>query len=127
MQDDAVAVVEAWQSAGNQRDVAAALALSAPDVAISGPRGNVKGHAILADWIERAGISLTTVAVYACDGRVVLSQDAVWTADEASDPHRVASSFVVLEQQVSRLARFDSLAGALHDAGLTEADALSNA
>jgi hypothetical protein len=120
-----VALVEAWQEAVNQQDIERLLTLSAPDIEIIGPRGAAQGHSILRDWLNRAGLSLTTQRIFARDNVVVLAQHGKWLAAETGQvigEAAVASCFRVAHQQVVQVARYDDLATALEAGGLTNTD-----
>lgn len=77
---DSVALVQAWLAAANQQDSAQLLALSSPAIELVGPRGVGHGHRLLLDWLGRAGLTLTTQRIFACDQIVVVAQQGVWRA-----------------------------------------------
>jgi SnoaL-like domain len=123
-----VAVVRAWQDAANSQDTARLLELSAPAVEIVGPRGAGRGHQLLRDWLGRAGLSLETLRVFARGDVVVVAQRGVWRSAETGEvtgEAEIASCFRVEGGRVARFARYDSLDGALADAGLTHGDETS--
>jgi hypothetical protein len=115
-------VASAWQTAVNARDQAALLALTDPEIEIVGPRGVAHGHEILLAWLDRAQLELTTRRSFARGDAVVLAQHGVWAGQSEAD---VATSFVIRDGKVVRLARYDTIAEALADAGLTVDDELS--
>ncbi len=109
-------VVEAWQQAVNASAVARLLAASSPDIEVGGPRGSGHGHALLREWLERAGLHLRPLRWFCgAGGAVVVEQDARWSG---GDPVRLASSFRVAGGVVARFFRHDDLASALASAGL---------
>lgn len=120
----AVQVVSEWVAAVNAQDIPGVVARSTRDVVLGGPRGSARGQKELRDWVERAGLQMTTDRVFAAGTRVVLLQQAAWrdrrglVIAEAT----VANRFEVAGDRVSAVTRYDSLSGALADAGLTEAD-----
>lgn len=119
------AVVLAWQEAANAQDAGRLVALSAPDIAIVGPRGAAHGHQVLREWLARAGVRLAPRRVFARGAAVVVAQHGVWREAGTGailGEQAVASSFRVADGRVARVARFDLLAEALADAGLGEAD-----
>lgn len=121
----AIELVRQWQESANQQNVSILLNLSDPHIEIVGPRGSAHGHQVLSEWVQRAGAHFTTLRVFARDDRVAVAQHAEWRSPETGEvtgEADVASSFRVEEQRVMRVARFDSLDQALHDAGLTIAD-----
>jgi hypothetical protein len=123
--DEAVAVVQAWQEAVNAQDHERLLALSHPEIEIVGPRGTAHGHQILLEWLDRAGLRLTTLRLFARDGTVVAAQRGVWRSPEtgtAMGGAEIASWFRVEGGKVVQYARFDQLTDALAAAGLTEVD-----
>ena len=125
MSPSPLTVVRDWIDAANRQDTDALLALSDPDVEIVGPRGSVRGAAVLRDWLARAGLTLKTKRAFARGGAVVVEQRGVWrsaeTGGEASEAD-VASRFEVEGGRVVAYERFDDLGAALAAAGLGEAD-----
>jgi ketosteroid isomerase-like protein len=119
--------VHAWLAAVNAGDADAALARTAPDVAIVGPRGTARGRAVLRAWLSHAGATFATRAVYARGDAVVVAQRGTWR-DPATGATRgaadVATRFRVTNGQVAELQRYDELAAALREAGLTPADGI---
>lgn len=118
--------VLAWLDAVNAGDTEAALDRTAPDVAIVGPRGTGRGREVLRAWLGHAGATFATRAVYAGGEAVVVAQRGVWR-DAVSGAVRgeadVATRFRVVDGQVAEMQRYDDLAAALRDAGLTAAAA----
>ncbi len=120
-----IEVVLAWVAAANSQNLAHLLDLSAPGIALVGPRGVAQGHPSLCDWLARAGLTLTTKRVFARDQKVVLAQHGVWrnpTDGSGLGEADVASLFQVAQALVTHFARYDDLATALAAAGLNEAD-----
>jgi limonene-1,2-epoxide hydrolase len=117
--------VRAWLAAVNTGDVEAALALTAPDVAIVGPRGVGRGHAVLRAWMGHAGATFATRAAYARGDAVVIAQHGVWrdlaTAAVVGEAD-VATRFVVRDAQVAELERYADLTAALVAAALSLED-----
>lgn len=121
-----LAIVQAWQDAANTQDTARMQALSAPDIEVVGPRGSGFGRQLLAEWLGRAGLTLTPLRAFLRDNVVVVEQRGVWRdidRGRVTGDKVLASAFQVDDQgQVSRFARFDTLREALDAAGLTERD-----
>lgn len=118
----AVNVVRAWLAAANQQNLAQLLALSATDIELIGPRGGGQGHQLLAEWLGRAGLTLTTQRIFARDQVVVVAQQGVWRASDTGvvvGTASVASLFRVAQGQVIAFARYDDLETALAAAQLT--------
>jgi hypothetical protein len=123
--DEAIEVALAWQGASTAGDRARLLALSAEDLAISGPRGTTHGRAALLAWLDRAGVQLRTLRLFARDGCVVVEQVGRWrdpATGELGDERRLATLFKVATGRVVALARHDDLASALAAGGLRLAD-----
>lgn len=119
-----LAVVESWLRAVNEANADGVLALSASDVEVVGPRGSGRGHALLADWLKRAGFKAEP-ARWFCgeDGSVVVGHDASWAVPGAAPSRRqVASAFLVRDSRVARYQRFDSVEEALDAQGLAPSD-----
>ena len=120
-----VAVAHAWIEAANKRDLEGLVRLSAPDIEIAGPRGSVRGTAILRDWLSRAGLTLESRRTFVRGGIVVVEQHGVWRSPDTGavvGAAEVASRFSVEGERVVAYVRFDNLAAALAAAGLTESD-----
>lgn len=117
-----VSIVESWQEAANRQDVEQLLTLSAPDIEVAGPRGSGFGHALLREWLARAGLQLTTLRTFARCDAVVLEQRASWHDPQTgavTGDAVLASAFCIGGQgQVARVARFERLGDALDAAGL---------
>jgi hypothetical protein len=121
----AVGLVQRWQAAANRQDVPLLLELSDPNIEIVGPRGSGHGHDLLAEWVSRAGAQFTIQRSFARGECVVVAQQGVWRSSETGavvGEAQVASSFRVVQQRIVRVARYDTLEQALHDAQLTVAD-----
>jgi limonene-1,2-epoxide hydrolase len=121
----AVETVRAWLAAANAGDADAALARTDPDVAITGPRGTSRGHDVLRAWLEHAGATFDTRAVYARGDCVVVAQHGVWRDAETGAVRGeadVATRYRVRNHLVAEVERYDALPRALHAAGLAEAD-----
>ena len=121
-----VDIVLAWLDAVNAGDAEAALERTAPDVAIIGPHGTGHGREVLRGWLEHAGATFETLAVYAGRDAAVVAQRGTWR-DASSGTVRgeatVATRFLVADAHVAEIQRYEDLAAALRDAGLTAADA----
>ena len=117
--------VLAWVDAVNANEVETAIAKAAPDVAIVGPRGTSHGREVLRTWLEHAGAKFFTRAAYAGGDSAVLAQHGVWR-DASSGAVRgeadVATRFRLAAGLVTEIQRYDDLATALRDAGLTPSD-----
>lgn len=122
------AVVRAWQEAANNEDIDRLLGLSDPDIEVVGPRGSGYGHQLLRDWLERAGLSLETLRVFADGNTVVLAQRGTWRSVDTGEvigERSVASRFRVEDQRVQRVERYDSLDIALDRAGISYSEEIS--
>lgn len=128
--ENPVAVVRDWQEAVNEQDVDRLLALSDPEVAISGPRGSGYGSArrLLVDWISRAGLRLRALQTFARGGTVVVAQHGTWRSPETgkiTGESGLATCFLVKDGIVVQLARHDGSNGlhtALKESGLGHKD-----
>lgn len=120
-----VELAQAWTDAVNAKDADGLRQIAAPDIAIVGPRGTARGHAVLAQWLERAGASFTTERLFARDGVAVLEQSGTWLSEEtALQPSRAVVIIVLHERggQIVSFARSDSLDVALEAEGLSMAE-----
>lgn len=122
---DVLAVVEAWQNAASAKDVEGLLAVSDPYIEVVGPRGSAHGHAILREWIARAGLQLRSKRAFVRGDVAVVEQDAVWhsveTGEKLSDSV-IASVFHVADERVTYFSRHESVESALKESELTEDD-----
>lgn len=119
--DDPLAIAQAWQEAANERDIEQLLMLSDPEIEIVGPRGSGFGSSLLKEWLERAGLKLTTVRAIEDGNTVLLEQRGVWRDRETgyvTGERTLASVFQVYDRQVVKFARFDNFETALKTAGL---------
>ena len=126
---DALRVALAWQEAANNQDVEGLLALSDPQIEIVGPRGSAIGHAVLREWLDRAGASFVSYRTFAQDDRIVLAQNGVWRAKgtgEIIGERDVASVFRVAGGRVVQYARYDTIDEALAQADLNAADEIES-
>ena len=117
--------VHAWLAAVNAGDVDAVLALSAPRIAMVGPRGTAHGHEVLRGWLGHAGATFETGATYARGDSVVVAQRGVWRGSQTGGKEStvgVATRFRVADDMVAELERYEELADALNAAGLSAAD-----
>ena len=119
------AIVQAWQDAVNKQDADRIVALSDANIELVGPRGSAYGHQILRDWLNRAGLQLETLQIFARDNVVVVAQHGVWQSVDTGDAMGeadIASRFRVEDGRIVQFARYDMLHEALAEAGLTDAD-----
>ena len=126
---DRFEIVRAWHEAVNQGDVDALIALADENIEVGGPRGSARGHAILRDWLERAGIQLAPRRWFASPAALIVEQVATWRGPDGAvtEPQIIASSFTVENGRVTRTFRYGSLEEALTATGLTELDEVLNA
>ena len=123
--EDALAVVLAWQEAANSQDSDRMIALSDTNIEIVGPRGSGVGHQLLRDWMARAGLALKTLRAFARADWVVLEQQGIWHSPQTGEvigDKTLASTFQVKQALVRRFARHDRLEEALEAAGLDYSD-----
>lgn len=118
--------VRAWHEALNSGDVERLVELSHLDVEMGGPRGMVRGSAVLREWVDRANIRLKPQRVFHRAEMVVVEQQAEWhnaATGEATSAQTVASTFVVRDDRVTSVVRYDgddALGNALGATGLDE-------
>jgi ketosteroid isomerase-like protein len=118
-------VVQRWLAAVNAGDADEVLALSDPEVLLTGPRGAARGHEVLCGWLAHAGATFETRALFARDGAVVVAQRGVWRGAEpggAPGAAEVATRFRVAGGRVVELERFAELDDALRASALSLAD-----
>lgn len=120
-----VNIVLTWQDAANKQQIGRLLDLSNANIEFVGARGTAHGHDTLKTWLARARLTLETRGIYTQGDAVVLAQNGVWRSPMGDITGRksVATAYTVKDNQVVRIARFDTLKEALTDANLTEADA----
>jgi hypothetical protein len=123
-----VEIVKMWLDAANSGHIERLIELSAPDIVLIGPRGSGHGYRLLREWMDRAGLHLTTLRVFARDNAVVTAQRAIWMSGETGEitgEQDLASRFCIADERVTQFARYDNLDVALDEAGLRYADELS--
>ena len=121
-------LVQEWLDAVNQQNSDRLVELSAPDIEVVGPRGSGHGYPLLREWLDRAGLHLTTLRAFARENVVVVAQRGVWRSVEAGEvtgERDLASRFRLDGQRVMQFARYDTLDAALDEAGLHYADEIS--
>lgn len=112
-----------WHDALNAGEIERFTDLHAQNVEFVGPRGSGRGAGLVRDWAERSGIRLEPIRSYGpgADGALVVTQMARWRDPESGkfgDPIEAATTFQVVDGEVTRIARFDTLPEALRFAGL---------
>ena len=120
-----VAVVLAWHEALNAGDLDRLAALVDEEVEVVGPRGSGHGVALLRDWAARAGVRLEPGRLFHRDEAVVDEQRATWrdaATGQTGEPQTVASTFLVRDGRVRRVARYGDAGAALAAAGLEASD-----
>jgi hypothetical protein len=123
-----VEIVKMWLDAANSGRIERLIELSAPDIALIGPRGSDHGHQPLREWVQRAGLHLTTLRVFARDNAVVTAQRAMWKSGETGEitgEQDLASRFCIADERVTQFTRYDNLDVALDEAGLRYFDEVS--
>ncbi|HVF00189.1 MAG TPA: nuclear transport factor 2 family protein [Rubrobacteraceae bacterium] len=117
--------IKAWHEALNSGDADRVVALSQPNVEVGGPRGAGPGAGVLRKWVGRANIHLERRRVFHKVDTVVVEQRAGWRstdAGQATGSQTVASLFVVQENQIAKVLRYDDLASALSAGNLGESN-----
>ncbi len=118
-----VRIVKTWHSSLNEVDVDRLVALSHPNIEVGGPRGAGRGTRVLREWVERANIRLEPRRIFHQADTVVVEQEAVWRSPETgqvTSSQTVASVFVLRDELIASLLRYDDLAEALRTANLNE-------
>ena len=116
-------IVRTWQETVSAADVDRALALSASDIEVGGPRGTGRGHQLVRDWVARTGIELEQLRFFQRGDVVVVEQRATWKLpDGATSMKVIGTVFRVAGVVVARVVRHDSLEGAITASRLTEQD-----
>jgi hypothetical protein len=80
---------------------------------------------LLREWVERASIRLEPQRVFHKADTVVVKQKAQWRsagAGQVTGSQTVASIFVIQENLIARVLRYDDLASALSAANLDESN-----
>ncbi len=123
-------VIEAWHTAVNAGDGAAAGALCTEDVQVGGPRGTGRGRDLLAGWVGHAGVRLEPLRWFCGGAGAVVEQDARWVdagTGGMTAPVRVATAFGVADGRISRVLRHTELDEALSVLGLSSDDEVTAA
>lgn len=107
-----LATVERWLDAVNAKNAERLIESSDSNIEIVGPRGSAYGHQVLREWLERAGLTLTTLRIFVRGNVIVLAQHGVWHSVESGEvvgEADVASQFKIENQKVAKYARFNTL------------------
>ena len=118
-----IRTVDAWHEALNDGDVDRLVALSHLDVELGGPRGTGRGVQLLREWVGRAGIRLEPRRVFHREDTVVVEQKAEWRSantGQITGSQTVGSVFVVRDDRIVSVLRYDDLDEALSAANLYE-------
>ena len=116
-------VIEAWHTAVNAGDGAAAGALCTDDVQVGGPRGSGRGRELVVGWLGHAAVRLEPLRWFCGGAGAVVEQDARWVdGDGLTTPLRVATAFGVDGRRISRVLRHTDLGDALAVLGLSMDD-----
>jgi hypothetical protein len=110
--------VIAWHDALNDGDVERLVALSHPEIEVSGPRGSAHGAQTLREWVDRAKIRLEPGRTFYEANTVVVEEGAEWQSTEPGNVQTVASVFVVNNGLVTSVVRYGDLTSALRAANL---------
>jgi len=105
------------------------IALADPDIEIVTPRGTVRGHQEIRDFMQRQryGAAMYSVLVRVlCRGDTVVTEERVELryvdTGERAEAFTIASVYVVRDGRIARLAPQPDFRAAAREAGLTEAD-----
>jgi hypothetical protein len=125
MTSSALSIVQQWHTALDRAEVEQLMTLVHPQVEIGGPRGMTSGAEVVRAWVGRANVRLLPQRWFARDHRVVVEEFGEWLSPdtgEVTGSQLVASAFRVDGGLITRIVRHDTLASALADVVLTEAD-----
>jgi ketosteroid isomerase-like protein len=116
-----IATVLAWHDALNAADIDTLVALSSDDIEVGDPHGAAQGHAALREWAAGHPANAEVGRIYVHHGVVVVEQK-LGGADDASPDATAASAFRVVRDHVTSVFRHNDLAAALAATELTDAD-----
>jgi hypothetical protein len=111
----------------NEGAVDAMVALVHDAVEIGGPRGVTQGAAIVRDWFGRANVRLIPLQFFHRGDTVVVEERGEWLSPdtgEITNSQVVATVFLVRDNLITRIARYDNLQITLTESSLTESDKL---
>ena len=119
---DPLEVVSAFHTHLNARAVDDLLKLAVDDVKVGGPRGTGTGRALLAEWVNRASITLTPQRWFRSDDTVVVEQRATWHNDagEENGSQVVATVFGFTDGKIASIARYGFLGEAVNSVDMDE-------
>ncbi len=120
-------IVEEWHKALNNKDKKRMCELVKENVKIGGPKGETEGVNIMLEWMDRALISLTPKRYFLSDKRILVEEQAEWHrpgTDEVLSSQIVASVFVVENNFITSIYRYEDLEKAFEKTGLSEKDSL---
>jgi ketosteroid isomerase-like protein len=121
-------IVEEWHKTLQAKDKSGMAALVKEDVVIGGPRGETEGVDVMLEWIDRANIVLTPKKYFASGNTVIVEELGEWHSAETGEvvgTQTVASVFVVENNLITSIHRYDTIATAFELTGLSEQDSVS--
>lgn len=120
MRPSRIETVMAWISAVNRQHLDELRDLSDEQLEIVGPRGSGYGHALLGDWLERAGLSLEVKALWLRGPEVLVEALGSWSRAESQA--RVFMLFEVANRRIKRFQRVEAADGILAQSDWQKAD-----
>jgi hypothetical protein len=125
MESSKVDLVRQWHTALNEGAIDAMVALVDEAVEVGGPRGMTQGAGVVRDWFGRANVHLIPLQLFHGGDTVVVEERGEWLSPDTGEITSfqiVATIFIVRDNLITRIMRYDTLETALTEAGLTEAD-----
>ncbi len=123
-----LAVALAWLTAVNDRDSAALIALSSPQIEVAGPRGVNGGRGALIAWFSRVAMGVTLQRAFVRGNLVLVEHEAVWRDPDTRALQAeadIAGIFTIADGLVARYERADDPELGMTAHGLSAADAVA--
>jgi hypothetical protein len=120
-----VNLVQQWHTSLNEGAVDAMVALVDEAVEIVGPRGITQGADVVREWFGRANVRLIPLQYFHRGDTIVVEECGEWLSLETGEitgSQVVTTVFVVHNNLITRIARYDTLQTALTEGGLSETD-----
>jgi len=122
---DQIQLIQSWHNAVNNKSLPALQMLVIKDVEIGGPRGTTQGIDALMEWVSSANVKLHPQRFFAKNDIILVEQLGQWHSKDSnkilSELH-VYTIFIIKEQRITSILRYDDKEMAFEKAGLTEED-----
>lgn len=118
-------IVKEWHDAINNKNKDGISDLIKENVKIGGPKGEVEGRNEMLEWIDRAQISLIPKRYFVKNNIVIAEEFGEWHSPETGEvigSQVVASVFIIENNLITSVYRYEDIIRAFEATGLSEKD-----